>query len=298
MSSLFPHANVERSCISLPPDSNLRGFDTNVVRALSVRVRARCLEITRWSRFGHLGPDLSAADLMTTLYVTTLQFPVGDLQHPDRDRFILSKGHAALALYSVLVELGWWQPRALEHYGRTGGQLGGHPSCTSRGIETCTGALGHGLPFAVGAALAARTQGSARRTFVLVGDGELQEGSNWEAAMLAATHGLDALTLIIDRNGLQQGRGTEEVNKLGSLPEKWRAFGWSVVEIDGHDHAAIAACFQGLPLTPGKPSCIVANTVKGKGVSFMENCPDWHHKLPSGPEAERAMDELLRVVAV
>lgn len=217
------------------------------------------------------------------------------MRHADRDRFILSKGHAALALYSVLVELNWWSPTILDSYGRVGGLLGGHPSCTSPGIETCTGSLGHGLPFAVGAALAARTQSSARKVFVLVGDGELQEGSNWEAAMLAATHGLDALTVVIDRNRLQQGRPTEEVNRLEPLAGKWRAFGWSVTEVDGHDHAAIAHCLRKLPLTAGRPSCIIANTVKGKGVSFMENNPAWHHKLPSAAEAESALQDLLQM---
>lgn len=271
---------------------------TVLARALSVRVRVRCLQTTRWSQFGHLGPDFSAADLLTVLYLAVLKFQNGDMRHKSRDRFILSKGHAALALYAVLIELGWWSPEMLESYGRLGGALGGHPSASSPGIETCTGALGHGLPFAVGAALAARAIRSGSRTFVLVGDGELQEGSNWEAAMLAATHKLDSLTLIIDRNGLQQGRPTEEVNQLGSLADKWRAFGWSVAEIDGHDHAAIADTFARLPFNSGKPNCVIAHTVKGKGVSFMEGNAAWHHRLPTADEAERALDELLQVAEV
>lgn len=276
---------------------NFRVFDPTAARALAMRVRMRCLEKTRLNHFGHLGPDFSAIDILCTLYLCSLQFPEGNLRHPERDRFILSKGHAALALYSVLVELGWWSHVILENYGRTGGRLGGHPSCSNPGIETCSGALGHGLPFAVGAALGLQARNSESQTFVLVGDGELQEGSNWEAAMLASTHRLAKLTLIVDRNMLQQGRTTEEVNRLDPLADKWRAFGWSVVEVDGHDRAAIAAILNRLPLMAGKPSCIIAHTVKGKGVSFMENQAEWHHKLPTTLEAQKALAELLTVEA-
>ncbi|MFD0707429.1 transketolase [Photorhabdus akhurstii] len=263
-----------------------------LLRELSFRVRTRCLETTYRSQFGHIGPDFSATDLLCTLFLTTLRFPSKSLCHPDRDRFILSKGHAALALYCVLIELGWWSPEILDFYGRKGGSLGGHPSCANIGIEACSGSLGHGLPFAVGAALAAKLEQSERKTFVLVGDGELQEGSNWEAAMLGATHRLDSLTVIVDRNGLQQGRGTEEVNQLGDLAGKWRAFGWVVTEIDGHDHSAICACLNRLPFSAGQPNCIIAKTVKGKGVSFMENNASWHHRLPSKDETNSALREL------
>ena len=199
------------------------------------------MTLTREAAFGHLGPDFSAADLVSTLYARAVRFPDGDLAHPNRDRFILSKGHAALALYSVLIELGWWKSDMLARYGRIGGSLYGHPANSSPGIETCSGALGHGLPFGVGAALGARTTGRTFRTFVLIGDGELQEGSNWEAAMLAGTHHLDSLTVIVDRNRLQQGRGTEDVCRLDPLPRKWDAFGWASAELDGHDHQAIGS---------------------------------------------------------
>ncbi|AEG94254.1 transketolase [Ramlibacter tataouinensis] len=260
--------------------------------AIAHRVRLRCLAVTSSSEFGHLGPDFSAADLISALYAGVLRKPCVQSEHPDRDRFILSKGHAALALYSVLIELGWWPASILDNYGRLDGALAGHPSAHSPGIETCTGALGHGLPFAVGAALAARLHRSDRRTFVLTGDGELQEGSNWEAAMLAATHGLDNLTVIVDRNGLQQGRATESVCRLEPLADKWRAFGWSVMEVDGHSAEQILACLDGLPLQKGRPSCILARTRKGKGVSFMEGQAAWHHKLPTSAEAELAFREL------
>lgn len=260
--------------------------------ALARRVRLRCLRVTTSSEFGHLGPDFSAADLIAALYSGVLRHAGLQPPHPDRDRFILSKGHAALALYSALIEVGHWPDTSLENYGRLNGQLAGHPSTQSSGIETCTGALGHGLPFAVGAALAARLQRSDRRTFVLTGDGELQEGSNWEAAMLAATHRLDRLTVIVDRNGLQQGRPTESVSALEPLADKWRAFGWAVAEVDGHDAEQIHACLEDLPLEQGRPTCILARTRKGKGVSFMEGRAAWHHKLPSFAEAELALREL------
>jgi transketolase len=267
-------------------------LDVDAAREFATRVRRNCIEQTRKVGFGHLGPDLSAADILSILYLRSMRFPDGDLRHPDRDRFVLSKGHAALSLYSVLIELGLWPAEVMQHYGRAGGQLYGHPSAGCAGIETCSGALGHGLPFAVGVALGARARRSPSRTFVLVGDGELQEGSNWEAAMLAGTHGLGALTLIVDRNRLQQGRPTEHVNRLEPLEEKWLAFGWAVIEVDGHDHAAIAGCLGRLPLLLTKPTCIIANTVKGKGVSFMENRPEWHHRLPSEQEAYQALFEL------
>ena len=265
-------------------------------RELSRRVRLRCLDVTAQSAFGHLGPDFSCVDILCCLYSAVLRFPGGDLKHTDRDRFVLSKGHAALALYATLIETGFWAPTILDFYGTTGGLLGGHPSSSIDGIETCTGALGHGLPFGVGAALAAKAQGSGRRTIVLLGDGELQEGSNWEAAMLAGSHGLDALTVIIDRNGLQQGRQTESVNALEPLVDKWCAFGWAVTEINGHDSGAIKAVLTDLPLKSGLPTCVIANTIKGRGVSFMEGRAEWHHRIPTSDEVALARTELSAAV--
>jgi len=269
-------------------------FSPKHAQALATKARVRCVEVTRDSKFGHLGPDFSAIDLISTLYLGILRFPEEDLGHPDRDRFVLSKGHAALALYTVLIELGWWQKNQLTRYGRTGGRLGGHPSSAIQGVETSTGALGHGLPFAVGCALGSKLHATGSKTFVLVGDGELQEGSNWEAAMLASSKQLDDLTVIVDRNRLQQGGSTEAVIRLEPLKEKWESFGWAVEEINGHDHAAIHECCSRLPLRRSQPTCIIANTVKGKGVSFMEGKAEWHHKLPSPSEAESALNELLR----
>ncbi|MGE8679977.1 MAG: transketolase [Achromobacter marplatensis] len=264
-------------------------FDVRRSEQVAQRARIRCLSVTAQNHFGHLGPDFSAIDILTVLYGSIMASR--SFSDPSRDRFVLSKGHAALALYSVLIELGLWDESMLLNYGRSGGKLGGHPSSCTRGIETCTGALGHGLPFAAGSAAAASVAGNGHRTFVLLGDGELQEGSNWEAAMFANARCLNALTAIIDRNGLQQGRGTEQVNPLGTLADKWRAFGWAVEEIDGHDHRAL---FDSLArgAHSRRPRCLIATTTKGKGVSFMEGNAAWHHKLPSTAEAARAMAEL------
>jgi transketolase len=293
MSSVLTEAtpgSETRSAFTSEPDLIL----VEQISSVALRARVRCIECTRNNSFGHLGPDFSAVDLISAIYMTLIRFPDGNLLHPERDRFVLSKGHAALALYSVLIELGWWHPAMLHKYGRKGGQLGGHPSAINEGIETCSGALGHGLPFGVGAALAARRQESERRIIVLVGDGELQEGSNWEAALMASTHRLDRLIVVVDRNGLQQGRATEDVVRLESLKEKWEAFGWRVINSDGHDPHKTVQALRLAASPTGRPTCILATTTKGKGVSFMENEPIWHHKLPNQTEAELALNELLR----
>jgi transketolase len=212
---------------------------------------------------------------------------------PERDRFILSKGHCAAALYSALalhqvIPMEWLRtfmdPLSL---------LNGHPDRNKvPGIEANTGPLGHGLPIAVGCALAARMRKEPWRAFVLTGDGELQEGSNWEAAMTANQYGLDNLVVIIDRNNIQQGDFTESTIRLNPLAEKWKAFGFAVEEIDGHDIAALLNAFHQLPRMTGKPTCIIAHTIKGKGVSFAENKPAWHHGVPTAEQLKQAAREL------
>ena len=260
---------------------------------VSRKLRLECLRVTFNSGMGHLGPDFSCLDILVTLYSNILNFPGGDLTHPDRDRFILSKGHAALALYATLRECFGDSSYDLDTFNSYDSALAGHPSNKRlSGIETSTGALGHGMPFAVGCALAARLTRSNRRVFVLVGDGELQEGSNWEAAMYASAQQLDNLAVIVDRNNLQQGRFIEEVNTLGALEEKWLAFGWEVRPVDGHDIRAITQALTHFPHIEGRPTCLVADTTKGKGVSFMENNPAWHHKVPNMHEYELALAEL------
>ena len=242
---------------------------------------------------GHIGGDFSAIDILTTLYFAVLRVDPERPDHPGRDRFILSKGHCAGALYTTLAYRGFIPMTELETFVAPLSRLNGHPDRNKvPGVETNTGPLGHGLPVGVGAAIGSQIDGASWRTFVLTGDGELQEGSNWEAAMTAGHRGLENLTVIVDRNRLQQGDSTENTVTLDPLPDRWRAFGWAVEEVDGHDHAALLELFDRLPLEQGKPSCIIANTVKGKGVSFMENRAEWHHKVPSGEQFEQGMEEL------
>jgi transketolase len=241
-------------------------------------LRRRDLAMLNRAGLGHTGGDFSAADIVTTLYLAILNFDPARPDWPDRDRFILSKGHASGILYNVLAEVGFISPDELATFAQPGSRLNGHPSSTKLpGVEASTGPLGHGLPVAVGAALGAQMDAAAWRTFVLTGDGELQEGSNWEAAMAAAHFKLDNLTLIVDRNGIQQGDLTERTMHLEPLADKFLAFGWSVREVDGHDHAALLASFRSLPFETGKPSCVIAHTHKGKGVSFIQDRAEWHH---------------------
>lgn len=263
------------------------------VRRLAASIRRHDLDMVYRARLGHIGGEFSAIDILATLYFGVLRLNPADPAWPERDRFILSKGHAAAALYTTLAHAGFFPLAELETFMQPLSRLNGHPNrVKAPGVETNTGPLGHGLPVAVGCALGAKLDGAAWRTFVLTGDGELQEGSNWEAAMAAAHYRLDNLTLIVDRNRLQQGDGTERTMALESLADKWRAFGWSVVEADGHDHAALLEAFQHLPYESGRPNCIIANTHKGQGVSFMRDRAAWHHKVPNAEEYHLAVQEL------
>jgi transketolase len=242
---------------------------------------------------GHPGGEFSAIDILTTLYFGVMRYDPAVPDDPERDRFVLSKGHGAAALYTTLAEAGFFDPSELSTFMAPLSRLNGHPDRNKvPGVETNTGPLGHGFPVAVGIALAAKLDGSDRRTFVLTGDGELQEGSMWEAAMAASHYELDGLTAIVDRNGLQQGDRTESTIRLEPLADKWRAFGWGVVEVDGHDHEALLRTFRGMPLERGRPSCVIAHTHKGHGVSFMSDQVGWHHHVPTADEFERATAEL------
>lgn len=258
-------------------------------------IRLRSLEMVHKARLGHPGGDLSAADILATLYLRVLNVDPSRPSMPDRDRFLMSKGHSSGALYCTLAKAGFISEEDLASYMMPGAKLNGHPDRNKiPGVEANTGPLGHGLPIAVGCALAAKLDGAQWRTFVLTGDGELQEGSNWEAAMSAAHFKLDNLTVIVDRNRFQQGAGTEETIQLEPLADKWRSFGWEVVEVDGHDHAALLQRFNTLPAEQGKPTCVIAHTTKGKGVSFIENRGEWHHRVPTEDELHIARGELLR----
>lgn len=263
------------------------------LRAIATGIRRRNLEIINAAGLGHVGGDLSAADILTTLYFAVLRIDPERPDDPERDRYIQSKGHASGVLYTTLARRGFIPDSLLDSYMADGSPLNGHPDRNKvPGVETNTGPLGHGLPVAVGTAIAAKLDGSARCAYVLTGDGELQEGSNWEAIMSAAHHGLDNLVAIVDRNRLQQGARTEDTNGLDPLDEKFTAFGWAVREIDGNDVGALLEAFDSVPLEPGKPSCVIARTIKGRGVSFMEDRVEWHHKVPTREEVERALEEL------
>ena len=240
---------------------------------------------------GHVGGDLSVTDILTTLFGAVLTLDPARPSWSDRDFFILSKGHCAAALYSTLAATGYFPESELTTFMAPRSPLNGHPNRTKvPGVETNTGPLGHGLPVGVGTAIASRLAGRSSRTFVVLGDGEMQEGSNWEALMTAAHRRLDNLTIVVDRNRLQQGAGTEETASLDPLDEKLASFGWEVREIDGHDFTELLAAFA--PSTSGRPVAIIANTIKGKGVSFMENRVEWHHKVPNPEQVALALKEL------
>lgn len=257
-------------------------------------IRLSAMTMTHHARLGHTGGDLSSSDILSTLYLgEVLKVDPARPQWPQRDRFILSKGHCSGAFYSTLAARGFFPLEQLKTYMDPLSMLNGHPDRNKLpGVEANTGPLGHGLPIAVGAALAARMRKEAWRVFVLTGDGELQEGSNWEAAMTAQHYGLDNLTVIVDRNRIQQGDFTENTIRMEPLVERWRAFGFAVEEVAGHDTVALLNCFSELPIEAGKPSCVIANTVKGKGVSFAENQPAWHHGVATEEQLAAAALEL------
>jgi transketolase len=253
--------------------------------------RRRVLHTIKNAALGHIGGDFSVTDILVTLFEAVLRIDPAQPRWPDRDRFILSKGHCAAALYSTLAACGFFSTDRLAHFAADLSPLNGHPNRRKiPGVETNTGPLGHGLPVAVGCATAAQITHQAWRTFVVLGDGELQEGSNWEAAMCAAHRNLASLTAVVDRNRLQQGATTADTNELEPLADKWRAFGWDVLTVDGHAHAEL---LQALTTPPGqRPRVVLANTIKGKGASFMENGVEWHHKVPSDEQFEIALKEL------
>ncbi len=263
------------------------------LRKIASTVRRRDLEVVHRAKLGHVGGEMSAIDILVTLYFDVLDVNPARPDDPERDRFILSKGHSAVALYTTLAHRGFMPLDQLDTFAQPLSKLNGHPDRTKvPGVETNTGPLGHGLPVAVGAALAAKLQDQSWRVFVLTGDGELQEGSNWEAAMSAAHYKLDNLTVIVDRNRLQQGDWTEQTMHLEPLADKWRAFGWSVTEVDGHNIGKLLDTFSQLPFAAGKPNCIIAHTHKGQGVSLMRDKAAWHHKVPNAEELAIALKEL------
>jgi transketolase len=256
-------------------------------------IRKKVLRMNYNAGQGHTGADLSETDILASIYFRLLRYAADNPAHPDRDRFILSKGHGVGGFYCTLAQAGLIDPALLDTYLQYDSKLPGHPVRQKTPfVEVNTGALGHGLAIAVGLALAAKKSGRQYRVFVLTGDGELQEGSNWEAAMAAARFKLDNLIWIVDRNRLQLADFTKNIMPIEPLDEKMRAFGLAVHRIDGNDATAIIETIESLPQDDGLPKAIIADTTKGKGVSFIEAQPSWHHRIPTGDELPLALEEL------
>lgn len=267
-------------------------MDIQALKIKAAQIRMDLLTIIHRAKTGHTGGSLSNTDILTALYYEVMNIDPSNPKLADRDRFIASKGHSVESLWCILADLGFFPKEELETYSQFGTRLIGHPNNKVPGIEMNTGALGHGLPISVGIALAAKRDGRSYRVFCLMGDGEQAEGSNWEAAMAGAHYKLDNLVGIIDRNGLQISGSTEDVMGLEPLEDKWAAFGWNVISIDGNDMEQLVRTFRSVPEVEGKPTLIVANTVKGKGVSFAENVPAWHHHVPNDEQLKLALAEL------
>jgi transketolase len=259
-------------------------------KKVSTELRYEVIKMSHRAKAAHLASSLSCVDILTVLYGSVLKFDSDYLKAPDRDRFILSKGHAAAALYAALAFKGIIDPNDLLNYGKEGSLLEEHPSPKLNGVEAATGSLGHGLPIANGMALSAKISGIKFRVFVLMSDGECNEGSVWEAAMFAATHELNNLIAIVDYNKWQATGRSDEVMKLAPFVDKWASFGWDVLVVDGHDYQEL---FNAITLRKEKrPRMIIAHTVKGKGVSFMEDDNNWHYRVPTAEEVQAARLEL------
>jgi transketolase len=254
---------------------------------LAQTIRAHALRMIAKAKASHVGTCMSMADLLAVLYGSVLRIDPKEPHWPDRDRLVVSKGHGAAILYAVLAESGFFPVTDLATYSQDGSPLTGHVSHHVPGVELSTGSLGHGLPVSCGLALAAQRDRATYRTYVIVSDGELDEGSNWEAILFAGHHKLDSLTALIDYNKIQSFGSVKEVLDLEPLADKWRSFGWSLIEIDGHDHAAIQAALQADPM--GRPKAILAHTIKGKGVAYMEGELAWHYKSPDAKQLTEAL---------
>lgn len=260
-------------------------------RALALGIRRHVVDMTMRGNSSHVGSALSCADIIAVLYARFLNVDPADPQDPDRDRFVLSKGHAGAAVYAALALRGFFPVEWLEQHYQNGSRMSGHISHKGiPGVEVSTGSLGHGLPIATGMALAGKLDGRAYRTVCVLSDGECDEGTTWEAAMFAAHHQLNRLTAVVDYNKIQSLGSVEETLALEPFADKWRAFGWAVAEVDGHDHDSLG---EALRRDAGEgPRVVIAHTTKGKGVSFMENSVLWHYRSPQGDEYAAARAEL------
>ena len=258
----------------------------------SIQYRKKVLSIIKAANAGHTGGSLSAVDILNVLYNGAMDITPQNFQDADRDHYIQSKGHSVEALYVVLADKGFYPDSELDTLNQYQSHFIGHPTRKVNGVEQNTGALGHGLPIAVGTAMAGKMDGRDYRVFTLLGDGELEEGSNWEASMSASHYELDNLVVIVDNNGLQITGPIEEVTGVDNLRQKFEAFGYAVREVDGNCVPDLIALFEQLPFKPGKPNLILAHTTKGKGISFIENQVGWHHHVPTDEEFVIAMNEL------
>lgn len=272
---------------------NLKRLDTKSLEERAKVIRRHIIRMLAKAGSGHPGSSLSTVDLLVALFNNKLRHNPRLPTWPDRDRFILSKGHGCPALYAILAEMGYFDIAKLDTLRQFGSILQGHPCMkTTPGIEISGGSLGQGLSVGLGIALAAKLDKKDYRTYVMLGDGEIEEGQVWEAAMAASHYKVDNLCAILDQNGLQIDGFIHEIMSSHPIPDKWRGFGWHVIEIDGHNYESILAAYDEAEKIKGRPTVIVAKTVKGKGVSFMENQVEWHGKAPSKEEAERALAEL------
>lgn len=268
----------------MPPTAELHKVAKNL--------RAHAVRMVHRSKASHLGSCLSMTDLLACLYWQVLRIRPEQPDWELRDRFILSKGHGAAGLYATLAERGFFPVQELDSYCEEGSRLTGHVTSGVPGVELSSGSLGHGLPVGCGLALAAKRETKDNRTFVLLSDGELDEGSNWEAILFAPQHKLDNLTVIVDYNKIQSFGRVQDVLELEPLADKFRAFRWAVREVDGHNIDELLRAFEELPFERGKPNAVIAHTIKGKGVSFMENDLAWHYKSPTSEQMQAALNEL------
>ena len=262
------------------------------LRAKAIDIRKDIVNLIHHAGTGHIGGDLSVTDILVDLYYKQMNVGPDKVDDPDRDRFVLSKGHCVEALYTILADKGFFPKDELQTYSQYLSKFIGHPNNKIAGIEVNSGSLGHGLSVAIGMALAAKMDQRPYRTYVVLGDGECDEGSVWEGAMAGPQYGLDNLTVFVDRNRLQISGTTEEVMAQDSAEARWASFGWNVLSVPGNDMDAIDAAVDLAKRTKGKPTVIIANTTKGCGVSFMENQAGWHHKVPTADQVAAAMKEL------
>lgn len=267
-------------------------INKNDTPALARRLRGHALRMTGKSKSSHIGSCLSIADILAVLYGQVLNIDPQRPSWPDRDRLIVSKGHAAAIVYAALAETGFIPVSELDSFQSDGSRLSGHVTTSIPGVEFSTGSLGHGLPVAAGLAFAAKKSGALWRTYCILSDGEMDEGSNWEAIQFAQHHNLQQLVAIIDYNKIQSFGSVEDVSNLEPFVDKFKSFNWNTIEIDGHSHEAIASACQDISRETKRPTVIIANTIKGKGVSFMENRLEWHYRSVNDAQLLQAIDEI------